>query len=96
MTRENAKRWLHIIEAHANGEQIQYKGPVDTKWSDIEEPSFCGENQYRIKPKPREFWVNVYTNEVGIGYGYASRKVADDCAAPNRLDCIHVREVMDE
>lgn len=48
MTREEAKEWLPIIQAFAEGKTIQFRE------RDIEEPSFDGcLNEYRIKPEPK-------------------------------------------
>lgn len=55
MTREEAKEWLSILQAYAEGKTIQdyYKG----KWKDIDEFSLrlsetFGPGGYRIKPSP--------------------------------------------
>ena len=48
MTREEVKEWLPIIQAYADGKNIQFRE------RDIEEPSFDGHlNEYRIKPEPK-------------------------------------------
>ena len=48
MTREEAKEWLPIIQAFAEGKTIQFRE------RDIEEPSFDGcVNEYRLKPEPK-------------------------------------------
>ena len=48
MTREEAKEWLPIIRAYADGKTIQFRE------RDIEEPLFDGcLNEYRIKPEPK-------------------------------------------
>lgn len=48
MTRKEAKEWLPIIQAYADGKTIQFRE------RDIEEPSFDGcINEYRIKPEPK-------------------------------------------
>ena len=59
MTRENAKLLLPIIEAYANGETVQGKCDMaDDGWIDLEQPAFEGAlGYYRIKPKPREWWI---------------------------------------
>ncbi len=43
-------------------------------------------------PKPREFWVNRYPSDESTVY--ESREQADKNAAPSRVECIHVREVL--
>ena len=55
MTREQAKRLLPIIEAFANGDQIQTIAQVNDKgycmWVDVDEPRFETTSDFRIKPK---------------------------------------------
>lgn len=55
MTREQAKRLLPIIEAFANGEQIQTIAQVNNTgycmWVDVNEPRFETASDFRIKPK---------------------------------------------
>ena len=70
MTREEAKEWLPIIQAFAEGKTIQFRE------RDIEEPSFDGcINEYRIKPEPKyrpfknqeECWQEMLKHQP-IGY----------------------------
>ena len=57
MNRERAKELLPLIEAYANGRDIQYQ-PVDGgRWLDVW-PGWDGEGQYRIKPEPHDIkWL---------------------------------------
>lgn len=51
---------------------------------------------YRVKPeppKPREWWINMYEDE--CSYRYLTRHDADASASPNRIECVHVREVLE-
>ncbi len=68
MNRDRAKELLPIIEAFANGEMIQYRDRRHVEghlsaWVDIINEGFFIDNlkpatdDYRIKPKPREFWI---------------------------------------
>ena len=57
MNRERAKELLPIIEAFAEGKEIEMQGN-SIGWEDGgEQLSFDTELEYRIKPQPREFWV---------------------------------------
>jgi hypothetical protein len=52
--------------------------------------------EYRIVPDPpkaREWWVNVYPNKFDAAY--LSKAVAENQAGNNRLECVHVREILD-
>ena len=52
MTRDDAKKLLPIIQAFAEGKNIQYKDDID-RWVDIKNPSFKSFFEYRIKPEPK-------------------------------------------
>ena len=58
MNREQDKKLLPIIEAFANGEEIQFKDSAGN-WENSNNPMFYDLREYRIKPKPRECWVNI-------------------------------------
>ena len=52
MTREEAKELLPIIQAWAEGKNIQFLS--DGEWQDISQADFtCYPDKYRIKPEPR-------------------------------------------
>ena len=58
MDRKRAKELLPIIEAFANGEDIEYQ--LNSDWiTIINDCSFSQvECEYRIKPKAKEGWVH--------------------------------------
>ena len=52
MTREEAKELLPIIQAWAEGKNIQFLS--DGEWHDINQADFtCYHDKYRIKPEPK-------------------------------------------
>ena len=56
MTREEAKELLPIIQAFAEGKDIQIRNITDDDWDDINDDrmSFCAKAEaYRIKPESR-------------------------------------------
>ena len=55
MTREEAKKFLPIIQAFAEGKTIELYLECDNKWKGCFNPTFNPENKYRIKPKYRPF-----------------------------------------
>ena len=64
MNRERAKELLPIIEAFANGEDIEYRWKEVPIWTLLtNQPEFNNVVEYRIKPKPRELWI---PNIVGL------------------------------
>lgn len=54
MNREEAKEYLPIIKAFAEGKTIQSKqtNASNKEWRDIEECNFLSIHSYRIKPEP--------------------------------------------
>ena len=53
MTREEAKEMLPIIQAYADGKQIQYFEVCTRRWEDITAPSWIRGIPYRVKPEPK-------------------------------------------
>ena len=51
MTREDAKQLLPVIQAYAEGKEVQYYYSQGGKWCGIEEPSFNADDEWRIKPE---------------------------------------------
>lgn len=52
MTREEAKKMLPVIQAFANGKNIQFLD--ECGWRDVYETDFYGHpDKYRIKPEPK-------------------------------------------
>lgn len=52
MTREEAKQMLPIIQAYAEGKEIQFK--LEDKWINTKNPDLeFGVGTYRIKPEPK-------------------------------------------
>ena len=86
MNRERAKELLPIIRAFAEGKDIQSRLYVDKGWADISEPSFPDYLQYRIKPEPREFWIDPKWIDSNFIFEQAMR--------PN-FRVIKVREVLE-
>jgi len=64
LNRERAKELLPIIEAFANGEDIQARRDAVSNWLTMHtETAFPDDFEYRIKPKPREFWIADVSDE---------------------------------
>lgn len=67
MNASNAKDYLPLVQALGEGKVIQIRTDL-SGWKDFEEFSFekPAEN-YRIKPEPRDIWVNRYPNGMESG-----------------------------
>jgi hypothetical protein len=63
-------------------------------WTDPDIIAFRITRLY-VEPKvPREWWVNVYPDDLD-GCSYTTREKADQEHASNRIECVHVREVLE-
>lgn len=97
MTKENAKKLIPIVQAIAEGKTIQRKDGRGN-WYDYES-SGPPADELRIKPEPREFWVNEYASLSPHGVLHNSKEEAELAAKTrgqwdNHLRTIHVREVI--
>lgn len=67
MNQQNAREFMPLVQALANGLTIQFLEAATNKWVDQESPSFeYDPKYYRIKPEPRTFeiWRNEKTKRV--------------------------------
>lgn len=96
MNKDNARDYLPLVQALAEGKVIQEKHSVDSPWEDCANPDFSWHpGDYRIKPEPREIWVNEWD---GNGFVvFATEREATEHA--NRYGIGHVttryREVIE-
>lgn len=73
MNKENAKQFLPLVQALADGKVIQAK-QFDGTFYDVLAPEFNMQpGDYRIKPEPRRIWVNEYE---GAGIAHKSKEDA--------------------
>ena len=101
MNRERAKELLPIIQAFAEGKEIQFRLDeiIKSTWSDLhEETAFtfpADDYEYRIKPKPREFWIEIGCNGKhvrGAGWYEEGDKLPEKHGS---VEIIKVREVIE-
>lgn len=87
MNKDNAKEFLPLVQALADGKTIQFnirgKGQ-EPDWEDLTNPHFPGDpDHYRVKPEPLEFdcWVAsgqkdiLVTENDMLQYGNKWRKI---------------------
>ena len=95
MDREKTKAAIAVMQAYVDGEEIEYAkrdipgvGTACSWDSHGYTPNFDWHNyDYRIKPKPREFWVR-------IDHGIAMQ-ISSDSDKQERDGWIKVREVIE-
>ena len=85
---------IAVLQAFERGEVIEYRPKNSQRWGSAEPIWNFSQFDYRVKPKPREWWLNVY--ERGSAISHHSRAEADRNKAyvDKRIDCVHVREVL--
>ena len=78
---------MPVFQAFADGAEIQIR-TTDLGWLGTINPQFDNDHKYRIKPKPREFWLNP---DPGRG---AAVSTEEDSLKPYP-NWIKVREVLE-
>ena len=79
MNKENAKYYLPLVQALAEGKLIQHRGV--NGWYSVAAPSFDSPpSDYRIKPGPREVWVNHYPTYANVAF--CTKEAASDNLNP--------------
>ena len=90
MNREDAKELWPIIKAFGDGEDVEWRSAGKDKWDPKSEKSGFTQSpsHYRIKPKPREFWVSAFR--------YSTDQTERHCfdGKPSFGTWIKVREVL--
>lgn len=93
MNRERAKELLPIIEAFANGEEIQRKAP-DGEWTALLEKNvlYDTDTEYRIRPKPLEVFMHINRKSGKVvGFNHKSETMRQDPKIIHKL----FREVLE-
>lgn len=97
MNREEAKRVIEnmeIIKAYAAGAEIQARPSPTWSWADTLSPDFRTGLQYRVKPSPKEIWVNEYQDNCFV---HESERRAQRLAERDAVRvAVHYREVIQE
>lgn len=99
---KDLKTKIEIMQAALDGEEIEHKMLIDDEdWVSTKtepNPDFNWQNlDYRIKTKPLEFWVNVFSTYPMKTY-YLSKEEAELAGKrfSDYVKSIKVREVIDE
>ena len=107
MNRERARELLPIIQAFAEGKEVEVKMISIKGWLMSHDPQFDQGGEWRIKPEPKELWVMVYNNKTRPSFSssYETEKAVTDYMQTLQKDnpvifddafVIKVREVIDE
>jgi hypothetical protein len=95
MNRENAAKFLPLVQALAEGKVVQFRPTPLDNWKTIEkmDTKTWAPSHFRIKPEPREWWINVYPTENAYAYKEHA-KAAKNCGRGG--ETIRVREIIDD
>lgn len=89
---------IAVVQAHKEGKVIQSKlRRKELEWYDTA-PSWDFHNfDYRVKPEPREWWVNKYHNWTCCNmHPTLDEAIKCSTGSPQEpIERIHVREVID-
>jgi hypothetical protein len=66
--------------------------PCNSKGDCVNLNSFFRNTRWIEVVEPREYWVNVYPNDLS-GHIHDTKAKADFTASSNRIECVHVKEV---
>lgn len=84
MNKSNARDYLPLVQAMAEGKVIQewsYGEACEKVWTDVDIVECSGKpSRYRIKPEPREIWVNHYNEGLKLYQVCDSPQEASRCA----------------
>jgi hypothetical protein len=90
MTKDETREAIKVMQAYVDGSEIEIKGDYDgdDAWECGEEPEWDFiSNNYRIKPEPREWWIDRNTYQA-----YANREFVPGSAYN---DAIKVQEIIE-
>lgn len=79
MNKDNARDYLPLVQALAEGKAIEGYFEFDEKWRELVEVRFdAPASQYRIKHEPREIWVNRHVDGYNSDRAHSSKEHAED------------------
>ena len=99
---KDLKEKIEVMQAALDGEEIQIQLNPKWGWISAYQPNFeWGEYDYRIKPKPLEYWLDVWeatrgTKEIYLSMSGDKPEFAKEYDDIRKVNTIKVREVTDE
>lgn len=94
MNKDNAKDYLPLVQALVEGRVIEHRGSGG--WYQLNNPTFQDPpSDYRIKPEPREIWVNEYPNGRLSDLHFKNQDEAKQCMVVFNAKQICYREVIE-
>ena len=89
MNREEAKALLPVMQAFAEGKDVEYRPIGNPEWRPATAmmPVYH-DNEYRVKPEKVVQWLNIYRD--GHNTPYATKYKCDRQANTDRIACIRI------
>ena len=95
MNKDNAKDYLKLVQALADGKTIQVKS-IGGAWADMIEVRFDGFlSDYRIKPELRECWVNIYDETIASTVHETKDAAIRSRGCEEKWETVKFREVIE-
>ena len=89
MNREDTKKAIEVMQAFVDGAEIESRqANGHSTWGGSQKTWSWNQFDYRIKPMPREWWLNAHTNEC-----YVTAECAEKFAGIAKI--VKVREVIE-
>ena len=98
MNREETKAAIEVMQAYVDGAEIEFANIGEDEWAKKTLHMMWDwvHYRYRIKPKPREFWLAKDGDEYAVTEGGRhGGMVIRTPGKPNRAETIFVREVIE-
>ena len=93
------KEKIEVMQAALDGKEIEAKYTNRNDTWDVQCAGFAWDwsiFDYRIKPEPMEFWVNVYEPNTRLCFGcHETKDGANSHRLPDCIKTIKVREVIE-
>lgn len=95
-SREKTREMIRVMQAYVDGEDIEFCVNGVSEWSRLQ----CGcwnweTNNYRIKPKPREWWLIAWPDRMEVSNNEQGAVLAIQVICKPEGKIIHVREVLE-
>lgn len=96
MTPQGTAERIPVMQAHAEGKQIEVRCHGEKTWMDAHSPDWNWEwREYRVKKIPRTFWINEYT-PTNFGQLWTTEAQCDDPrVSAGRIRKIKLVEVLE-
>lgn len=94
MNIEETKKAIEVMQAFVDGKPCEWKFERRGPWDRVRRPTWnwC-ENDYRIKPEPKNIWVNEYKDCMAV---HESAEDANENAGNDAVrKAVHYREVIE-